>query len=124
MTSQGAGMPFKPGEDIMGYQACELKGSIYIAPEENGEESLMNISDGDEAVFRYVESTDPYKEIMIEAQGSGTVEIFMDEDPAGKIRIKDGVQEDTQIDHRQGKYELTLKFMQPEKLEVKKIVLG
>ena len=84
----------------------------------------MNISDGDEAVFRYVESTDPYKEIMIEAQGSGTVEIFMDEDPAGKIRIKDGVQEDTQIDHRQGKYELTLKFMQPEKLEVKKIVLG
>ena len=124
MTSQGAGMPFKPGEDIMGYQACELKGSIYIAPEENGEESLMNISDGDEAVFRYVESTDPYKEIMIEAQGSGTVEIFMDEDPAGKIRIKDGVQEDTQIDHRQGKHELTLKFMQPEKLEVKKIVLG
>ncbi len=30
MTSQGVGEPFGPGEIIMGYQACSLKGSVYI----------------------------------------------------------------------------------------------
>ena len=68
MTSQGVGMPFAPGEKIMGYQACQLKGTVYIgvnnACRENSER-LMNISDGDEAVFRYVKSEEAWKEINV-----------------------------------------------------------
>lgn len=37
MTSQGVGEPFGPGETIMGYQACGLKGSVYIGLEEAGD---------------------------------------------------------------------------------------
>ena len=34
MTSQGVGTPFAPGETMMGYQACELQGKVYIGVEE------------------------------------------------------------------------------------------
>ncbi len=36
MTSQGAGAPFAPGETIYGYQACGLKGTVYIGAEDAG----------------------------------------------------------------------------------------
>lgn len=123
MTSQGAGEPFGQGEVIMGYQACTLRGSVYIGAKEKDEEALTNIAHGDEAVFRYVENPGPYKEIQIDTKGSGIVEVFLDGNSAGKIRIKDGVQKNININGKPGKHELTFKFIQPKKLEVRKIVL-
>ena len=35
-TSLGAGKPFGPGERIMGYQACDLKGGVYIDADPDG----------------------------------------------------------------------------------------
>ncbi len=42
MTSQGAGEPFAPGETIYGYQACGLKGTVYIGVEDEDGEAKRN----------------------------------------------------------------------------------
>lgn len=79
MTSQGPGKPFAPGEEIMGYQACGLRGTIYIDEvkkadyEEQGKaigECLSHIDDFDEAIFRYVENEKEYRKIKVKASGS------------------------------------------------------
>lgn len=82
MTSQGPGKPFAPGEEIMGYQACGLRGTIYIDEvkkadyEEQGKaigECLSHIDDFDEAIFRYVENEKEYRKIKVKASGSGKI---------------------------------------------------
>lgn len=50
MTSQGTGEPFAPGEKIMGYQACGVKGTAYIGMDQEYGEKLMHLSAGDEAI--------------------------------------------------------------------------
>lgn len=122
MTSQGAGDPFGAGEEIMGYQACGLKGTVFSAPDENGTEYLTEISDGDEAVFRYVESENGFSEIRMEAEGSGTVEILMNGKSAGKVRIEGGKQMETQISAEPGLSEVVLKFSGTERLKIRKFV--
>ena len=77
MTSQGTGDPFAPGEMIYGYQACGLKGTAYIGIDETYGEKLMNISPGDEAVFRYVQSDTDFSSIELICAGSGRVQIVM-----------------------------------------------
>lgn len=76
MTSQGIGDPLVPGETIMGYQACGLKGTVYIGPDDRYGEKLMHISVGDEIIFRYVRTRYLYKTIKIEASGTGEAEIL------------------------------------------------
>lgn len=124
MTSQGAGEPFAPGECMMGYQACEVHGNIYIDVDEKYGEKLSHISDGDEAVFRYVKSETAYNHVEFQAAGSGTIEILMNGKSAGKIRISDGKQLNTKIDMEPGEYEVILKFSDPENLEIIQMVLG
>ena len=124
MTSQGAGEPFGPGEEIMGYQACGLKGTVRIAPDKDGCDRLMEISDGDEAVFRYVKSGSGFAALHLKASGSGTVEVFLDGKSAGAIRITDGQQEKTEISAEAGCREAVLKFSETEHLEIRSLSFG
>lgn len=137
MTSQGAGEPFAPGETIMGYQSCGLKGSVYIGLDNQYGEKLMNISEGDEMIFRYVRSDRPYTKVKIEAYGSGTVEVLFinrqktqaseknpaEEKSAGVIRFSSGKQTDEEIRMPEGKYELKLRVLQAEHLEICTVTL-
>ncbi|WP_251388873.1 family 43 glycosylhydrolase [Mediterraneibacter agrestimuris] len=81
MTSQGVGEPFAPHEPMMGYQACQMKGSVYIGlsteeEKKNGyEEKLMNLSVGDEMVFRYVKNSASWSETEITYTGSGKIRV-------------------------------------------------
>ena len=99
MTSQGVGEPFAPGERIMGYQACEVHGNVYIDIDQQYGEKSTHITDGDEAVFRYVKGGAAYTEIEIQASGSGVIEILMNGVSAGK-------------------YEVILRFTESQELEI------
>ena len=127
MTSQGVGEPFAPGETIMGYQACGLKGTVYIGVNKENDaacgETLQNISDGDEAVFRYVKSAKEFSKIRLTASGSGMVEVWMNEAFAGSVTVKNGEQTDCGIRMEAGEYELKLKFQDTDGLEIQKLIL-
>lgn len=123
MTSQGVGEPFAPGEAIFGYQACGVTGACYIGLGGAYTEQLMNISAGDTGVFRYVKSNVGYKEIEIEAAGSGKVEVLLNGEIAGTVTVKSGVQQSRAISAPAGEYELTLRFTEAEGIEVRKIIL-
>ena len=134
MTSQGIGEPFVPGESIMGYQACGLRGSCYIdvntdeRSKEKYPEVLTNISDGDEAVFRYVKSDSPWTGIRLFYRGSGTITVTMNGHESGKI-IADPNPESAvaekmgELTEDAGEYEVTLRFEQADGLEILEIVL-
>ena len=119
MTSQGPGEPFGPGEEILGYQACGLRGTILAAPDGEGTERLTEISDGDEAVFRYVKSETGFSEAEIDASGSGTVKILLDGTCVGTIVIENGVQKNRSIAAGPGCFEAALTFSDPERLEIR-----
>ncbi len=90
MTSQGPGEPFVLGEKIMAYHACQLTGIAYLAPYGYDSEMLINISEGDTAVFCYIKSGQSYTHIDIKANGSGIIEIFMNNIEAGYLEISNG----------------------------------
>lgn len=127
MTSQGLGAPFSPGEKIYGYQACGIKGTAYIGPDKAYAEKLMNISSGDEAVFRYIKSDYNWTEISITCVGSGKVQILMNETLAGIVEIAENGQKiqivSAQIQMPSGEYELILKFEKANRLEIMEIIL-
>lgn len=127
MTSQGTGDPFGPGEKIMGYQACGVRGSVYIGVDEACGEKLMNISDGDEAVFRYVKSEEDWKKIGISCKGSGKIHVYMNGEKAGEIVAegKEGriLTVKGELQMAAGEYELMLKFEKPQELEIMEIQL-
>ena len=129
MTSQGIGAPFAPGEKIFGYQACGVKGTVYIGVDEKYgyEEKLMNISAGDEAVFRYVKSENTWNKIELTCAGSGKVRVLMNGEEAGSVEI--GAEKSVlktvegKIRMAAGEYELTLQFEKAEALEILEVVL-
>ena len=134
MTSQGIGEPFAPGKVIMGYQACEMSGSVYIGVNEDAEsteeypEVLMNISVGDEVMFRYVKSEQEWKEIFLKYRGSGKVKVKMDGTCAGEITLTDN-KDVTNITNQEicmeaGEYELELEIVEADKLEIIEIMLA
>ena len=123
MTSQGVGAPFVPGEAIYGYQACGVTGTCYIGLGGPYTEQLINISAGDTAVFRYIQSDCAYQGMELEAAGSGTVEVLLNEKPAGTIKITDGQQQSDIVSAPAGKYELKLRFVDAEGLEIRKITI-
>lgn len=127
MTSQGTGDPFAPGEKIYGYQACGVKGTVYIGLDDTYGEKLMNISEGDEAVFRYVKSDADWSSIELTCAGSGRVQVLMNGEVCGTVnvlgetgRIRKVLGE---ISISAGEYELALKFQQPDDLEIMEVVL-
>ena len=140
MTSQGAGEPFKAGEMIYGYQACELSGTAYIdlnekdgiALEENYPEILRNISDGDEAVFRYVNIEKENNTIEIIYKGNAEVRIFLDDKEYVTVKTGDEqIKENStlvrknviQMQTDPGVYELKMKFLNPEMFELMAFVI-
>lgn len=118
MTSQGAGEPFGPGEVIMGYQACEMRGTVYIDTDETYGEKLVNFSDGDQVIFRYIKSEKAYSEIEFDASGTGTIEVLLDGELAGTVQIQDGKQMNGKIHKQPGQYEVILKCSETRKLEI------
>lgn len=124
MTSQGIGKPFESGEKIYGYQACELSGNVCIGPDETGSECLRNISEGDSAAFRYVETEGGFGAISVEAKGEGCIEIYFNENLAGSVSIgADQRNGGVLTDSRQGKKELKLRFRNVKDLKIMSLVL-
>lgn len=127
MTSQGVGAPFAPGEKIMGYQACSLKGNICIDVDAQYGEKLTDISAGDMAVFRYVRSETDWKEICLTCRGSGKVVVWMNGRKAGELDIagqEDGISTvQGSLQMPAGEYELTLEIAQANGLELMEITL-
>ena len=123
MTSQGPGLPFSPEETIMGYQACEMRGAIYIDADEGYGEKLTGISNGDIAIFKYIRSANAFTELIMTARGSGSVEVYMNGISAGKIELVDGEQTCNQITMEAGEYELMLGFRETENLEILEFLL-
>lgn len=129
MTSQGPGRPFGPGEKMMGYQACGLKGSVYIDVDDayGCGEKLTHISDGDEAVFRYVKNEKEWTGVELTCVGTGRIIVLMNEQEAGAVVIPDGgigvTAASGGIQMPAGEYEVTLRFENPKDLEILSFVL-
>lgn len=132
MTSQGAGAPFGPGERIMGYQACGLKGGAYMDADEAYGEKLTHIAPGDEAVFRYVKSDEGFRGIGLTCRGCGRIAVYLDEICAGELRIQEEAEEGIpvflefarDVSQKGREQELTLKFPEAAGLEVLELVLS
>ena len=125
MTSQGAGVPYRPGERIPAYQACVLRGNLCIrgADDNSSDERLTEIAVGDSAVFRYVESRQGYRKITIEAEGTGAVAIYLDQRLAGTVEIENGCQKSCSIQAVAGKYEMELRIQKAERLEIRAVTM-
>lgn len=132
MTSQGIGEPFASSEVIKGYQACEMSGSVYIGVNEDVDsveeypEVLMNISAGDEVMFRYVKSEQEWKEIEILYSGAGKIQVYMNEKIVGTINC-DKVQgvnvAKSSIKCSSGQYELKLRFESAEQIKIYQVIV-
>lgn len=148
MTSQGAGAPFAPGERIYGYQACGLKGTVYIGAEDAARqnnvlpetetaseagtgsvypEKLTCVSPGDEIIFRYVKKDTPWSGIECTCAGSGRLQVFLDDVAAGTVAAE-GAPGSIQtvsagISAPAGECELRLKAEETDGLEIMEIVL-
>ena len=123
MTSQGAGDPFAPGETIYAWHACVLGGSCRLMPGGEGE-IITDIADGDNAVFRYVSSGDPYKNAVLQASGSGNVRILLDGEEAGRINIAgEGSFSAPLSDKSSGLRTLELVFDEAKELRINSITL-
>ena len=123
MTSQGIGAPFAPDETIYGYQACGLTGDAYIGVGGPEEEYITNISHGDSAVFRYVESEEGFSQISFIAEGCGEVEVYLDEILVGNILIHEENASASIINVGQGRKELKLVFVNPHNLKIVAVTL-
>lgn len=128
MTSQGVGDPFAPGEKIYGYQACGVKGTVYIGLDDTYCEKLTHISAGDEAVFRYVKSDRAWSSIELTCAGSGKVQVLMNDTPAGTVdvAVEPGKCQTVAaaIKAPAGEYELTLQFESSDDLEIMEVMLS
>ena len=128
MTSQGVGEPFAPGEPIMGYQACGLKGSAYIGLDDISQESLQGITDGDEAVFRYVRSEKDWTSVTVTGSGKGEIEVCLDQTLAGMLSFDSGedasAKQTAAISAPAGQSTLILKFHDPEALKIFEVTLA
>jgi hypothetical protein len=109
MTSQGAGDPFAPGECIPAFTACELHGGAYIGIFNNSE-AVISVGDGDSAVFRYVKNASVIREFYCDAEGTGDIEIWLDDTMYGTMNIGS---KRTAVNISPGVHELKIVFRNP-----------
>ena len=81
-------------------------------------EVITGISDGDEALFRYVKSDKPYTKATIKATGSGTVKVMLDDVVVGTAAVNGECTEIKLDDAGSGLRTLKLAFEKPEDLEI------
>lgn len=124
MSSQGAGRSFRINETIEAYRACQLSGSVYIAPSKNDMEILTSIKDGDEAIYRYVEWDKPVYDSSVSATGSGEINIYLDnhQEPSGSIILENGYIISSTFQGTPGKHEIKLEFNKINNLEVHSLI--
>lgn len=128
MTSQGAGKPFAPGETIMGYQSCGVHGGCFVDTDPDCGEILTHIGDGNTAVFRYIESDDPWHQALIRCRGTGTITVRLKTEDGqvaseGKALADGSGTAAATLDAAPGKYEVELLFAEPDGLFVESITL-
>ncbi|MCM1121245.1 MAG: family 43 glycosylhydrolase [Eubacterium sp.] len=129
MTSQGAGAPFLPGEKIMGYQACGMKGNCFIDVENRFGygEKLTNISAGDEAIFRYLKNDKSWTGICLAFAGSGKVTVLLNGKEALTVSLQGERDKEYVVnaafDMESGEYELVLRFDESDGLELFSVTL-
>lgn len=123
MTSQGAGLPFRSGEIIDAYRACQLSGHVFIGPMNGEDEGLKGIGNGDSAIFRYVDWKKPVRTVAIEGAGSGEIIVYLDDKPeeAGRVLFHEGKIISSSFVSQTGKHEIKLKFFNPCELEIRSI---
>ncbi len=135
MTSQGIGDPFAPGEEIMGYQACGLRGKCYIdvnmdmETKDDYPEKIVNISDGDMIIFRYIKSSSEIKRFQMIGKGDAEISVLLENMSgkvfeAGTIQIRNGEQTAGNIYAAAGEYEVKLKVVCAEKFELLGLKFG
>jgi hypothetical protein len=71
MTTQGAGPPLDPLEQMDAAGACVLHGEVMIGLDGPANEILMGIESGDRALFRYFLFTGKEKRVRIRARTGG-----------------------------------------------------
>lgn len=129
MTSQGIGEPFGPGEELMGYQACGLRGTCYIdvnrdvATNAGYPEKLVDVSAGDEIIFRYIRSGTEINKCLVNGQGSAKIAVLLENTAgasfeAGTIEIVDGEQVSENICAEPGEYEVRLRMDSADNFEL------
>lgn len=98
MTSIGAGEPFAPGEEIPARTACALKNGAYINLQ--GQEEVLYLPGGGEAVFRYAALTGEETRLLPELSGEGSLAIYGNDSLLGRgtggeigIRTQQGLTE-------------------------------
>lgn len=133
MTSQGIGDPFTPGEAINGYQACEMHGKCFIGlnADENTREEypelLTNITAGDEIIFRYIKSDTSWKRARLLCKGKGRIQVELNGKSVGiaEVMVPEGESRavDTEIEASSGEYEVTLRVVDAEELEILEMTL-
>ena len=133
MTSQGIGEPFAPGEEILGYQACGLTGSVYIDvnPGENTQEYpeiLTHISAGDTITFRYIRSGEEWTKAEICCKGSGRIRVMVNDVCAGEI-VVDGKSDSWQtvcgsVQAKADTCELVLEVVESSGLEIAAVTMA
>lgn len=133
MTSQGVGDPFGPGEELMGYQACEMKGKVFIginqheSSKEAYPELLTNLSEGDQMIFRYVKNEKTWETVQLNYHGSGKVRVKLNGITVAEVSALEK-EEDVRVTLQQmpveaGEYELELEVMESEQLEILGVIL-
>ncbi|MCD8151264.1 MAG: hypothetical protein LUE92_17320 [Clostridiales bacterium] len=78
----------------------------------------MNISAGDEMIFRYVKSEAGYKHLGIRATGSGKLTVLLNDAEVGEVIVENGVQTAGVICAPAGEYELKLRVEKEDDLEI------
>lgn len=120
MTSQGAGEPFRAGETIPAWRACEVLGGAWIGPGIDGREVLAVSGDRNEALFRYIAFDRQPKRVNFSGVGEGQVEVYLNESmaPIGRCHITNGRGTASLKDVASGRHALRLVFRLPRGLRL------
>ncbi len=93
---------------------------MFIAPVKENSEGIVSIFNGDKAYFRFVNWRTPVSSVVVEAAGSGKVEIYIDNDNnfIGELYIENGSVVKTSLKGVTGYHEIILKFECVSNLEI------
>lgn len=120
MTSQGAGKPFRIGEEIPGWRACEVHGGAWTDTGAAGQDALVVNGDHNEAIFRYIAFDKSPKRVSIVGSGDGQVEIYINDGatPVSRCDISNGRGVAILSPIPSGQHTLRLVFRLPHELSI------